>query len=167
MELCFKILMNSFHGSTLTDKTRFRDIRICTTKRQALKFTKLPNFHSYKIINENLIIIELSKHECVFDSTILIGSQALFNSKCNLYNYMYNIIPKLFGRENITFLFRDTDCITYKIKNCSHEKYLKILNDNPEFYNKELGLMENEISENINEVISLRSKCYSIQKFLI
>ena len=26
MELCFKILMNSFYGSTLTDKTRFRDI---------------------------------------------------------------------------------------------------------------------------------------------
>ena len=31
----YKILMNSFYGSTLTDKTRFRDIRICTTKRQA------------------------------------------------------------------------------------------------------------------------------------
>ena len=49
--------MNSFYGSTLTDKTRFQDIRIVTTKRQALKFTKLPNFRSYKIINENLIII--------------------------------------------------------------------------------------------------------------
>ena len=42
----FEILMNSFYGSTLTNKTRFRDIRICTTKRQALKFTKLPNFHT-------------------------------------------------------------------------------------------------------------------------
>ena len=59
--LIYKIMMNSFYGSTLTDKTRFRDIRICITKRQALKFTKLPNFHSYKIINENLIIVELSK----------------------------------------------------------------------------------------------------------
>ena len=27
-----------------------------------------------------------------------------------------------------------------------------------------MGLMENEIYENINGVISLRSKCYSIQK---
>ena len=58
-ELCFKILMNSFYGATLTDKTRFRDIRICATKRKALKLTKLPNFHSYKTRNENLIIIEL------------------------------------------------------------------------------------------------------------
>ena len=77
MELCFNILMNSFYGATLTDKTRFRDIRICTTKRQALKFTKLPNFHSYKIINENRIIIELSKNKFIFDSPILIGLEVL------------------------------------------------------------------------------------------
>ena len=32
MELCFKIMMNSFYGSMLTDKTRFKDIKICTTK---------------------------------------------------------------------------------------------------------------------------------------
>ena len=164
MEFCFKILMNSFYGATLTEKTKFRDIRICTTIRQALKFTKLPNFHSYKIINENLIIIELSKNKCTFDSPILIGSEVLFNSKYNLHNYMYNIIPKLFGRENITFSFRDTDSITYKIKNCSYEKYLNILKDNPQYFNKEMGLMENQVPENINEVISLRSKCYSIQK---
>ena len=160
----FKILMNSFYGSTLTDKTRFRDIRICTTKRQALKFTKLPNFHSYKIINENLIIIELFKKKCIFDSPILIGAEVLFNSKCNLYNYMYNIIPKLFGRENITFSFRDTDSIIYKIKNCSYEKYLNILKENSNLFGKHMGLMENEIDENIYESISLRSKSNSIQK---
>ena len=60
-ELIYKILMNSFYGSCLTDKTRFRDIRICTSKRQSLKLTKLPTFVSMNPINENLIIIELSK----------------------------------------------------------------------------------------------------------
>ena len=108
--------MNSFYGSTLTDKTRFRYIRICTTKRSALKYSKLPNYVSMKNINENLIIIELSKKKCVFDSPIMIGSEVLFNSKCNLYNYMLNIIPNLFGRENIIFGCRDTDSIIYKIK---------------------------------------------------
>ena len=162
MELCFKIMMNSFYGSTLTDKTRFKDIKICTTKEQALKLTKKPNFNSFNIINENLVIIEMSKNKCVFDSPILIGSQILFNSKCNLYNYMYNIIPDLFGKENITYSLRDTDSIVYKIKNCSYEKYLEILKNNKHLFNKELGLMENEIDENIKEVISLRSKCYSI-----
>ena len=156
--------MNAFYGATLCDKTKFRDIKICITKRQSLKFTKSPNFHSYKIINENLIIIELSKNKCAFDSPILIGSQVLFNSKCNLYNYMYNIIQTLFGRENITYSFRDTDSIIHKIKNCSFEKYSKVLKENTQYFNKELGLMENEINENMNEVISLRSKSNSIQK---
>ena len=80
----------------------------------------------------------------------MIGSQALFNSKRNLYYYIYNIIPGLFGRNNIIYSFRDTDSITYKIQNCSYEKYLKVLKENPNYFNKELGLIENE---NINEVI--------------
>ena len=92
----------------------------------------------------------------------MIGSEVLFNSKCNLYNYMYNIIPKLFGKENITYSFRDTDSITYKIKNCPYVKYLKTLEENPHLFKKELGLMENELDENIHEIISLRSKYYSI-----
>ena len=127
MELCFKIMMNCFNGATLTDKTRFKDTKIFTTKSQALKLTKKPNFNSFNIINENLVIIEMSKNKCVFVSPILIGSQVLFNSKCNLYNYMYNIIPELFGRDNIIFSARDTDSIIYKIKNCSHKKYLEII----------------------------------------
>ena len=36
MKSIFKIMMNSFYGATLTDKTRFKDIKICTTKEQAL-----------------------------------------------------------------------------------------------------------------------------------
>ena len=62
----------------------------------------------------------MSKNKCIFNSPILIGSQVLFNSKCNLYNYMYNIILKLFGRDNITFSARDTNSIIYKIRDCSH-----------------------------------------------
>ena len=157
-------MLDSFYGSTLTDKTQFRDIKICTTKRMSLKYSELPNFVSMKNINENLIIIELSKKKCIFDSPIMIGSEVLFNSKCNLYNYMFNIIPKLFSRENIIFGFRDTDSIIYKIKNCPYEKYLKTLEENSNLFNKEMGLVENEINENINEVVSLRSKSNSIQK---
>ena len=88
MELYFKIMMNSFYGSTLTDKTKFKDIKICTSKSQALKLTKKPNFNSFNIINENLVIIEMAKNKCISDSPIFIGSQVLFNSKCNLYNYI-------------------------------------------------------------------------------
>ena len=76
---------------------------------------------------------------------------------------MHKIIPDLFRKENIIFSLRDTDLIIYKIKSCSHKKYLEILKNNKKYFSEELGLMENEISENIQEVISLMSKCYSIQ----
>ena len=52
MKLIFKIMMNSFYGSCLTDKTKFKDIKICISKEQALKLTKKPNFNSFNIINE-------------------------------------------------------------------------------------------------------------------
>ena len=89
-----------------------------------------------KNIKENLIIIELSKKKCIFDSPIMIGSEVLFNSKCNLYNYMFNVIPNLFGRENIIFGCRDTDSIIYKIKNCPYDKYLKKLKENSHLFKK-------------------------------
>ena len=77
---------------------------------------------------------------------------------------MFNIIPKLFGRENIMFGFRDTDGIIYRIKNFPYEKCVKTLEENSNLFGKYMGLMENEIDENINEVVSLRSKSNSIQK---
>ena len=103
LEFCIKILMNNFYGSMLTDKTRFRDIKICANKERSIKLVKQPTFKSCKIVNDQLSIIEMSKNKCVFDSPIMIGSIVLLNNKCTLYNYMYNIIPNIFGRENIIF----------------------------------------------------------------
>ena len=127
-----------------------------------MKLVKQPTFKSYNIVNEELIIAEMNKNKCIFDSPILIGSIVLFNSKCNLYNYMYNIIPELFGKEYITFSMQDTDSIIYKIKNCTYDEYLKTLKENPHLFGKEMGLMENKLLKKILEIISLRSKCYSI-----
>ena len=73
---------------------------------------------------------------------------------------MYNIIPKIFGRENIIFSMQDADSIIYK--NCTYDRYLKILKENLHLFGKEMGLIENELIKKILEIISLRSKCYSI-----
>ena len=139
LEFCIKILMNSFYGSMLTDKTRFRDIKICVNKEQSMKLMKQPTYKSYKIVNDQLNIIEMSKNKRVFDSPIMIGSIVLFNSKCTLYNCMHNIIPNIFGRENIIFSMQDTDSIIYKVKNCAYENYLKILEQNSHFLVKKWG----------------------------
>ena len=94
-------MMNSFYGSTLTDKTKFKDIKICTTKEQAMKLTKKPNFNSFNIINENLTIVEMSKNKCIFDSPILIGSQILFNSQSVIYIIIVIILFQNYLEEKI------------------------------------------------------------------
>ena len=88
------------------------------------------------------------------------------NSKCDLYDYMNNILPSLFSnkKENITYSFRDTDSIAFHLKNVSYEQYMEICNNHPEYFNKEMGGIKNEVNENINEIISLRSKTLSIQE---
>ena len=164
--MCFmiKIMLNALYGVLLTNKEKFRDIRICTNQQQALRYTKMNNFRSFKIINKNLTIAELSKVKITYDSAIAVGNQTLLNSKCDLYEYMYSILPKLFKKENITYCFRDTDSISFKLDNCSYKKYLEIVKNNKQYFNNEMGGVKNEVNENINEIISLRSKCLSIQK---
>ena len=56
---------------------------------------------------------------------------------------------------------QDTDSIIYKIKNCTYENSLKIIKKS-DLFGKQLSLMENELTKKILEIISLRSKCYSI-----
>ena len=48
ISLIFKIMMNSFYGSCLTDKTKFKDIKICVTKKQAMKLTKKTKFQFFQ-----------------------------------------------------------------------------------------------------------------------
>ena len=55
----------------------------------------------------------------------------------------------------------DTDSIYAKL-NISHNKYLKILEENKDLFGKNIGQMEPEFINNpIKEFISLSSKCYS------
>ena len=122
------------------------------------------NIHSFIEINKNLNIIELKKVKVIYDSPILVGSQILMNSKCDLYDYMYNILPKLFsnGKENITYSFRDTDSIALHLNDVSYKQYTEICNNHHEYFNKDMGGIKSEVNENINEIISLRSKTLSI-----
>ena len=91
--------MNSLYGSMLTRVENFRDFKITTNSKQADFYTKRPNFNSGVIINEDFTIIEMNKIKCVYNSPILIGIIILQNSKILLFDYLYNKLPKLFGKK--------------------------------------------------------------------
>ena len=159
MSNTFKILANSLFGVMMTRCEKFKDFKIVTTESQVDKQIKKPNFSCRNIINENLTILEMEKTSVIYNYPILIGSIILQNSKTHMFNYLYKIYPRLFG--DYKMLYQDTDSIYAKL-NISHDKYLKILEENNDLIGQHIGLMEVEQLDNpIKEFISLSSKCYS------
>ena len=159
MSNTFKILANSLFGVMMTRCEKFKDFKVVTTESQVDKQIKKPNFSCRNIINENLTILEMEKTSVIYNYPILIGSIILQNSKVHMFNYLYKIYPRLFG--NYKMLYQDTDSIYAKL-NISHNKYLKILEENNDLFGKDIGLMEPEQLDNpIKEFIALSSKCYS------
>ena len=101
----------------------------------------------------------MEKTSVTYNYPILIGSIILQNSKVHMFNYLYKIYTRLFGDYKV--LYMDTDSIYSKL-NISHNKYLKILEENKDLFGKDIGQMEPEqLTNPIKELISLSSKCYS------
>ena len=162
MSNTFKILMNSLFGVMMTRVERFKNFKIVTTKKQVDKQVKKPNYNSRNIVNKNLSISEMEKTSIVYSYPILIGSIILQNSKVHMYNYLYNIYPKLFG-DNYKVLYMDTDSIYAKL-NMTHEKYLEILENNKNLFGKDIGQLEPDpkvLHNPIKEGVFLSSKSYS------
>ena len=160
MSNTYKILANSLYGIMLLKPEKFKDFNIITTKEQANFQVKKTNFISRNIISENLSIIEMGKTSVVYNSPILIGSIILQNSKIHMYEYLYNIYPKLFGSD-FKVQYMDTDSFYIKLP-IDHEKYKKMIEENTQYFDKNIGVMEPECLDNpIQEFIALSSKCYS------
>ena len=162
MSNTFKILANSLFGVMMTRVEKFRDFKIVCTEEQVDKQVKKSNYLCRNIVNENLSIVELEKQSVIYSYPILIGSIILQNSKVRMLEYLYKIYPKVFGND-YEVLYMDTDSIYSKI-HMPHDKYLKILEKNKNYFGDNLGQIkpEPEILDNpIQEAIFLSSKCYS------
>ena len=158
MSNTFKILANSLFGVMMTRREKFKVFKIDTKESQVDKQIKKPNFSCRNIINENLTILEMEKTSVTYNYPLLIGDIILHNSKVHLFNYLYKIYPRLFG--NYKVLYMDTDSICAKL-NISHNKYLKILEENKDLFGKNIGMMEPEYTDNpIKEFVALSSKSY-------
>ena len=160
MSNTFKILENSLFGVMMTRVERFKNFKIITNEQQVDKQTKKPNFNSRNIINDDLSILEMEKLSVVYSYPILICSIILQYSKVHIYNYLYKIYPKLFG-DDYKVLYMDTNSIYAKL-NITHEKYIKILENNKDLFGKHIGQMEPESLNNpIQKGVFLSSKSCS------
>ena len=72
-------------------------MRLTTNAKQAKRLIAKPNFKSFKIINEDLVLVTLSKTEVVMNKPIAVGTTVLDIAKQIVYDFHYNYVQQRFG----------------------------------------------------------------------
>ena len=151
-------------------------MRVAVNEKQSRKLIAKPNFKSFKIVNENLTLVTLSKTEVCLDKPISIGCAILDVVKLIMYRWHYDYFQEKYGRAS-KLLFTDTDSLCYHVT-CP-DIYQDIKTDMLEHYDmsdfpkdhkcysevnkKRLGSFKDETAGvPIVEFVGLRSKMYSI-----
>ena len=69
----FKLMNNSVFGKTMENIRNRKDIKLATSKQQALKLIAKPNFKNRTIFTENLISVHMGKTKLVFNKPCVCG----------------------------------------------------------------------------------------------
>ena len=57
----FKLMINAVFGKTMENVRKHRDIKLVRTDKKRNKLVSEPNYHTMKLIDDNLAIIEMRK----------------------------------------------------------------------------------------------------------
>ena len=57
----FKLMSNAVFGKTMENVRKHRDIKLVSTDKKRNKLVPEPNYHTVKLIDDNLAIIEMKK----------------------------------------------------------------------------------------------------------
>ena len=111
----FKLMNNSVFGKTMENVRNGVDIRLCSSKNEAVKLFSKVNFDRCTIFSENLIAVHMHKTKIKLNKPIYLGMSILDLSKTLMYDFHYNYIKPKYGK-NANLLFTDTDSLMYEIR---------------------------------------------------
>ena len=57
----FKLMNNAVFGKTVENVRKYRDIKLVTTERRRNYLVSEPNYHTRKLLTENLLGIEMKR----------------------------------------------------------------------------------------------------------
>ena len=160
----FKLMNNAVFGKTMENVRKHRDIKLVKVSE--------PNFHTMKLIDNNLAIIEMRKVKVKMNKPIYLGLSVLKISKITMYEFWYDYVKiKYQGKARLCYM--DTDSFDVNIK--TKDFYKDISQDvNKRFdisnytfdrplptgiNKKVIGLMKDELGGDIiTEFVALRQK---------
>jgi hypothetical protein len=82
---------------------------------KCLYLTVKPQFESFKIINESMVLIDRVKSVVTLDKPMYAGFSILDLSKLLMYDFHYNVVKK-HASADVKVCFTDTDSFLYKLK---------------------------------------------------
>ena len=162
----FKLMNNAVFGKTMENVRKHRDIKLVKSDKKRNKLVSEPNFHTMKLIDNNLAIIEMKKVKVKMNKSIYLGLSILDISKITMYEY----------EDKAQLCYMDTDSFVVNIKTKDFYKDIsqhvnkRFDTSNytfdrplPTGINKKvIGLMKDELGGDIiTEFVALRPKAYS------
>ena len=171
----FKLMNNAVFGKTMENVRKHRNIKLVKTDKKRNKLVSKPNFHTMKLIDNNLAITEMRKVKVKMNKPIYLGLSILDISKITMYEFWYDYV-KIKYEDKARLWYMDTDSFVVNIK--TEDFYKDISQDvNKRFdtsnytfdrplptgiNKKVIGLMKDELGGDIiTEFVALRPKAYS------
>ena len=151
----FKLMNNSVFEKTMENGRKHRDIKLVKTDYKRNKLVSEPDYHTMKLISENLSMIEMKKVKVKMNKPIYLGLSILEISKIIMYEFWYDYMKKKYG-DMVKLCYMDTDSVIMNIN--TKDFYKDIARDIAQV----IGLMKDELGGGtITEFVALRPKTYS------
>ena len=171
----FKLMNNAVFGKTMENVRKHRNIKLVRNDNKRNKLVSEPNYHTMKLIDEDLTMIEMKKTRVKMNKPIYLGLSILEISKITMYEFWYDYVKSKY-MDNARLCYMDTDSFAINVK--TKDFYKDIAEDVMERFDtsnfsydtalpidmnkKVVGLMKDELGGGIiNEFVALRPKAYS------
>ena len=111
----FKLMNNAVFGNTMENVRKRRDIKLVKSDKKRNKLVSEPNFHTMKLIDNNLAMIEMKKVKVEMSKLIYLGLSILNISKITMYEFWYDYV-KIKYQDKARLCYMDMDSFVVNIK---------------------------------------------------
>ena len=111
----FKLMNNAVFGKTMENVRKHRDMKLVRTDKKRNKLVSEAKYHTMKLIDDNLAIIEMSKVKVRMNKPIYLGLSILELIKITMYEFWYDYV-KVKYEDRVKLCDVDTDSFVLNVR---------------------------------------------------
>jgi hypothetical protein len=101
----YKALNNFLFGKSITNQRKFKDLRLVTSRAQALRLVSSPLFKNLTVVNSSTILVEMTQPVVKLDRAVYIGFSVLELSRLWMFRFWYGHIKKRYPGEKSRLIY--------------------------------------------------------------